>query len=72
VGVAVPRLVVKYYDFSRWQRGGETNKKKFKEKHQTTVSKLNYAGVIEERPRELDWKITEKCIATFVLCLYQT
>lgn len=72
VGVAVPRLVVKYYDCSHWQRGGQTNKKKFKEKHQTTVSNLNYAEVIEGRPRELDRKITEICIATSVLCLYQT
>lgn len=70
--VAVPRLVVKYYDFSHWQRGGQTNKKKFKEKHQTTVSNLNYAGVIEGRPRDLDRNIIEKCIATSVLCLYQT
>lgn len=72
VGVAIPRLVVRHYDFSHWQRGGQTNKKKFKEKHQTTVSNLNNAGVIEGRPRDLDRKITEKCITTSVLCLYQT
>jgi len=69
--VSIPSLVVKCCDCSHWQKGGQTSRKKFKEKHQVTVSNLNYAGVIRGRPTDMDRKITEKCIATSALCLYQ-